>query len=780
MTGEGVCPRCQQPGSSVDLCRTERCATLGYHAIPIEHYRLSRSSSLTHRDPNIGLLADEYLIVNALGRGVYGQVYLALQKPLLMPAALKLLSQNAAEPATREHFAERLRLEAMSLARLHHPNIVRLLKFGEFGESPFLAMELVAGARTLRVELAQTAENGDGMPFTVIEHIAEQIASALASAHAENVVHRDIKPDNILLQCVSGDAHFAKVVDFGLAKFVDRTRSTDFLAGTPGYMAPEQIRQKHIGAWSDVYSLGLVIIEMILGMEVFGVHSDIIAAKHDASFDPVACLEAIHLPAEVLSFLRLATAYDHTQRFQSADAFAKAMRTAFTELRSSRWERVPRSDLRALLEEAELETLEEEQRRLESRGALLEQRRRDFDAQLETEVRQRLQMIVEERKRARAEEQALAHGGAHPVIEVRPEPTGREQEPGSARAEVSSPPASSGAAIAVGPPRALRQSERSLYRSSAASSVRRKRLRYLSMGFAAVGVTSFLVTLLLLRLAPAGFAAERGATLLGGAAKADVRETIKAVSLFAIHRGVGAVVRSLKGVRLKVNGLEVGALPMSYRFRAGVRRYLLEAYGPQIQPFSRWVRFEQLRDGAFPLEVTLRLPSVVPSPGSKKTPMVPRVLRPVTTRKPGERDKKEPKRRVRTAKEGKPRADRHDEGSRFKVGAIVYARGVYAKTHWKAIVLQIQRGKYLVRYVGFGRQWDEWVTVDRMRSRSPHVARKLPVLPVGQRIYVRWRQHYYLSTILQRRGRRYLIHYVAYSDRWNEWVDPDRISLEKP
>lgn len=276
-------------------------------------------------DPLLGQCADEYLLADILGRGAFGKVYLALQLPLLMPTALKLLMRPAQDEEMAGILSEKFRGEALSLSRLDHPNVVRLLKYGEFSGAPFIVMEYVRGARTLRQELDQRAGEGRPLEIDEVVHILAQVLAALQAAHETEVVHRDIKPDNVMLQRVSGDPYFVRVVDFGLAKFVDQGRSTNLTAGTPAYMAPEQFKGSNIGPWSDVYAVGLIAIEMLTGRVLFENTAEVMLTKNDPGFDPTSVLSQFGLSPELVAVLRTATAYAVRQRYASASAFRDAL-----------------------------------------------------------------------------------------------------------------------------------------------------------------------------------------------------------------------------------------------------------------------------------------------------------------------------------------------------------------------------------------------------------------------------------------------------------------------
>ncbi len=198
----------------------------------------------------------EYEILEELGSGGMGKVYRAKDVMLERSVALKTLAPGyAKDPA----FVQRLLREARSVARLNHPNIVQIYNFGSIDGTWYLAMEFVDGP-----SLGQRLKSGR-FSETEAVRIARQVCHALALAHAEGLVHRDIKPDNIMLTS-RGDV---KLVDLGIAKRLDEDQSltqTGHSMGTPHYISPEQIRgQKDIDARADIYSLGATLYHLVTG-----------------------------------------------------------------------------------------------------------------------------------------------------------------------------------------------------------------------------------------------------------------------------------------------------------------------------------------------------------------------------------------------------------------------------------------------------------------------------------------------------------------------------------
>lgn len=207
------------------------------------------------------VLLDRYVLDRKIGEGGMGMVYRAMHLGLGEAVAVKFLRDIWRW--SDEHNA-RFRREAQLLARLRHPGIVSILDFGELGEEPFMVMELVRG-RTLD---EVTAEEGN-LSRRRIARIFGQLLDVLAVAHAENVVHRDMKPENVMLVDDADDR--IKVLDFGIAYVADRTAGdvrltrTGEFRGTAHYMAPEQWKAAGVGPKADVYALGVMLFEALAG-----------------------------------------------------------------------------------------------------------------------------------------------------------------------------------------------------------------------------------------------------------------------------------------------------------------------------------------------------------------------------------------------------------------------------------------------------------------------------------------------------------------------------------
>ena len=237
-----------------------------------------------------------YHVEAEIGQGGIGVVYRALDRKRGGTVALKLLRSDAVGPSQRPRFER----EAKALAALSHPNIVAVLDCGVTDSVPYLVMELLEGQ-----SLAQ-ARGGHLFPLERAKLIVRELFSALAYVHARGVVHRDLKPANVFLQRLPGGGEQVKLLDFGLAKFVDRATNGDTLTrsgevfGTPAYMPPEQWTGQAIDARADVYSAAVVCFELLAGRRPFLGEGQDLLRRQLIDATPLlheACSERVASPA---------------------------------------------------------------------------------------------------------------------------------------------------------------------------------------------------------------------------------------------------------------------------------------------------------------------------------------------------------------------------------------------------------------------------------------------------------------------------------------------------
>ncbi len=277
------------------------------------------------------VVSDRYEILRPIARGSMGAVYLARHTALDREVALKCLDVNksrhvqdkAADAKERKRFLR----EASMLAKLTHPNTVRVFDFGIEGDTPFIVMEYVKG-QTLHELLRGTQRLEPTRAFT----IARQVCASLGEAHDLGLVHRDLKPANILVTKDFDGSDMVKVVDFGLVKEVrDAVQMTGdgVMVGTPMYMSPEQIRGKELDQRCDIYALGVVLFKMLLGRPPF-VESQTAALLVAHIADPVPAFSEIdpelRLPVSVEFTVRKCLEKHPEQRFATSRDLLRALK----------------------------------------------------------------------------------------------------------------------------------------------------------------------------------------------------------------------------------------------------------------------------------------------------------------------------------------------------------------------------------------------------------------------------------------------------------------------
>ena len=266
------------------------------------------------------VINDRYEIVQRVGRGGMADVFLARDVLLDRPVAVKVLfPEYATDPA----FVERFRREAQAAANLNHPNIVSVYDWGRVGNTYFMAMEYVEG-RTL----ADILRSDQALTSAQAADIASEVAAALAFAHRNGVVHRDVKPANILI----GSTGVVKVADFGIARAVDTAQEanltqTGAVMGTATYFSPEQAQGGQPDPRSDVYSLGIVLYEMVAGAPPFLGENAVSVAYKQVHDQPRPLNQIVlDIPRAFEAIVAKCLAKDPTIRYQSADALRDDLR----------------------------------------------------------------------------------------------------------------------------------------------------------------------------------------------------------------------------------------------------------------------------------------------------------------------------------------------------------------------------------------------------------------------------------------------------------------------
>jgi hypothetical protein len=317
-------------GEDDDLCR-EVLSLLEAHYLADQHatqpalelaaHELAAEQARPAALPEL----ENYDVISPLGRGGMGEVLLAKDKRLKRKVALKLLPSYY---ASNEERLRRFEQEALTASALNHPNIITIHEIGSSDDLHFIATEFVEG-QTLR----QRIREGVLTPAAAID-IALQVANALQAAHNAGIVHRDIKPDNIMIR----HDGFVKILDFGIAKLTETSpNSSDIttvpaggfetktgqIIGTPAYLSPEQARGLKIDGRSDLFSLGVVLYEMLFGRQPFAgpTAADVIVAILER--DPT--IPSSINPA-LKRILSKALSKSCEARYQSAEAFAQDLR----------------------------------------------------------------------------------------------------------------------------------------------------------------------------------------------------------------------------------------------------------------------------------------------------------------------------------------------------------------------------------------------------------------------------------------------------------------------
>jgi WD40 repeat protein/tRNA A-37 threonylcarbamoyl transferase component Bud32 len=211
------------------------------------------------------VLKGRYRIDDLLGRGGMAEVYKAWDQQRQYYVAIKVMREDLAEDV---EFLARFRREASALAALNHANIVRFYSFEREGRLAFIVMDYVPGT-TLRGRILDAG--GKPLPLEEVAAVMRQACAALHYAHGENVLHRDVKPGNIMIRGDSSDGAYGQVqvADFGIAKAADAATATTAMPGTPAYMSPEQCRSEVLDERADVYALGIAAYEMLAGRRPF-------------------------------------------------------------------------------------------------------------------------------------------------------------------------------------------------------------------------------------------------------------------------------------------------------------------------------------------------------------------------------------------------------------------------------------------------------------------------------------------------------------------------------
>jgi serine/threonine-protein kinase len=263
----------------------------------------------------VGQTIGKYRIVSRLGRGGMGTVYKAVDETLEREVAIKVLNPDLGEP----EILKRFRAEAITLARLNHPNIATLYEFAQHDHDLLMVMEFVRGETFDRL-----SDRFGPLPFDRAASLCSQVLDALGHAHRAGIVHRDLKPANLMVT----ESGLVKVMDFGIARIAgsEHLTSDGYMMGTPAYMAPEQVLGNEVDGRADIYSIGVVLYRLLTANLPFKADTAIAMAQKQVK-DPPTPLRQFR--AELASWcqdiLDRALAKAPDDRFQTADEFRTAL-----------------------------------------------------------------------------------------------------------------------------------------------------------------------------------------------------------------------------------------------------------------------------------------------------------------------------------------------------------------------------------------------------------------------------------------------------------------------
>jgi serine/threonine-protein kinase len=311
------CPQC---GNSCDSTH-QFCPGCGF---PIGKVATNQEDALIGRT-----LPGGYVILELIGVGGMGRVYRAEQTNLGRTVAVKIVHPHL---VGEENAVARFITEARAASRLNHPNSVAVIDFGKTNDGQlYLVMEYLRGK-----DLARVAYEEGPLPFRRIVDVLRQVLAALSEAHHLGIIHRDLKPENVILEPVRAGGDFVKVVDFGLAKMREGASgpsitSPGIVCGTPEYMSPEQGRGDPLDARSDVYSVGVMMYQLLTGRLPFEAETPTQVVLMHLSKPPPAPDKVApdrRIPPPLIEVCLRALSKEQEQRYADADAFSAALAEA--------------------------------------------------------------------------------------------------------------------------------------------------------------------------------------------------------------------------------------------------------------------------------------------------------------------------------------------------------------------------------------------------------------------------------------------------------------------
>ncbi len=308
-------------------------------ANPVERPSAQTGERGSHTTDLTGTTLGNYRVLSPVGRGGMAVVYQGYQASLDRYVAIKVMSHHLADDQT---FVDRFQREAAGVAQLRHQNIVQMVDFGLKKDISYMVMEYIDG-ETLKERLVRHNQSGERMPLPEVICVVNDMAAALDYAHAHHIVHRDVKPANIMLRQearlaqLTGGAPFTGVLtDFGVARMLEGVQLTGTGAtiGTPDYMSPEQARGQGATAASDIYALAIVLYEMLTGELPFTADTPVaVLLQHMQATPPSVLTKVPDLPIHFETILLKGLAKNPEERYATAGQLAEAV-TAVAGVRS--------------------------------------------------------------------------------------------------------------------------------------------------------------------------------------------------------------------------------------------------------------------------------------------------------------------------------------------------------------------------------------------------------------------------------------------------------------
>ena len=334
------CPRCKA-AYDTDQSYCGKCGADMHRASSLIYRRDDDSVKFERERPDdpevpdewVGRVVDSrYRVLERIGHGGMGAVYKIVHERMGKIAAMKVLHRELAQEAD---VVRRFRREAQAVSRLTHPNVVQVFDFGTARGQLYLVMEFVKGR-----DLGEIIKR-DGPPtFTRAGVLLYQVCAALSEAHSLGIVHRDLKPENIIVTRTRDGDDFVKVLDFGLAKLMEREELAEVtdsgsIVGTPYYMSPEQIRGEDIDARADIYSMGALAYRILTGEPPFRAQTPVgVLTKHLTAdlVPPSERKPELDIDPRVDAIVLKAMQKDRDERYQSVDDLRHAIEVAYAEV----------------------------------------------------------------------------------------------------------------------------------------------------------------------------------------------------------------------------------------------------------------------------------------------------------------------------------------------------------------------------------------------------------------------------------------------------------------